>query len=189
MTNYTEALMTAPQKSTTTTYLFKLALSRAAWRTCRAPYGNYMASYSGVIRRGSTGKVLTTHVNGGGYMTVTAMRDNGTYTTTTVNHLVGLAWLINPMELSDIDHKDAIKANNRVSNLQWLSHADNLRKRSIKSGKYPVISIKLSTGEHTKYPSVSAAAKATKLSYPTVRGICHHEYSLPSAGGYRFIFA
>jgi hypothetical protein len=189
MTNtYAELLMTAPKSDTTMTYLFKLANSRAGWRPCPAPFSSYQASYSGVIRRSDTGHMLTQHTNNGGYSVVTVLRDDGRQTTTTVSRLVGLAWLMNPLSLSDIDHKDAIKANNRVSNLRWLSHQDNLRKRSAKSGKYPVVAINVITGERVQYQSISAAASATGLSYLTVRGICRGEYSLPSAGGYTFHF-
>ncbi|WP_203624479.1 hypothetical protein [Lacticaseibacillus sp. 866-1] len=189
MANYTEALMTAPKSGITTTYLFKLANTHASWRPCGAPFSHYMASYTGVIRRGSDGKPLTTHLNNGGYSVVSVLRDDGHQTTTTVSRLTALAWRMNPLGLSDCDHRDDDSANNSASNLQWLSHRDNLRKRSIKSGKHPVISIDISTGDRVKYPSISAAAEYCGVSYPTVRGICRGEYTLPSASGYNFIFA
>lgn len=32
----------------------------------------------------------------------------------------------NPMNLSDVNHKDSNPTNNNVENLEWLSHEDNL---------------------------------------------------------------
>lgn len=189
MTNYTEALlMTAPQKDVAVTYLFRLANTRASWRRCPAPYSKYMSNYDGTIRRGSTGKPLATHLNNGGYPVVTIQRDDFRHTTTTVSRLTALAWVMNPLSLSDCDHRDCDKSNNAASNLCWLSHADNLRRRAIKSGKHAVIAIDVASGYRVKYQSISAAATATGLSYPTVRGICRGEYSLPSANGYTFHF-
>ena len=33
----------------------------------------------------------------------------------------------NPLMLSDVNHIDENKANNRVTNLEWVSHLDNIR--------------------------------------------------------------
>lgn len=44
-----------------------------------------------------------------------------------VHRLVALAFLPNSESRSDVNHIDGNKANNRLSNLEWLSNADNQR--------------------------------------------------------------
>lgn len=45
-----------------------------------------------------------------------------------VHRLVALAWLECPngYERLDVNHKDANKSNNRWSNLEWVSHQENM---------------------------------------------------------------
>jgi hypothetical protein len=51
----------------------------------------------------------------------------GTDKTITVHRLVGLSFLPNPDQLRDINHINGDKADNHVSNLEWMSHKDNVR--------------------------------------------------------------
>lgn len=43
-----------------------------------------------------------------------------------VHRIIAQMFIPNPMNLSDINHKDSNPANNNVENLEWLSHEDNL---------------------------------------------------------------
>ena len=45
-----------------------------------------------------------------------------------IHRLVAMAYIPNPENLPEVDHKDNNKTNNCVNNLQWLSHKDNTRK-------------------------------------------------------------
>jgi hypothetical protein len=44
-----------------------------------------------------------------------------------VNRLVALAFLPNPLNLPTINHKNGIKTDNRLDNLEWNSQAENLK--------------------------------------------------------------
>ena len=47
-----------------------------------------------------------------------------------VSKLVAEAFLPNPMEYTEVGHLDSDKSNNAVSNLQWIEHDPNVRKKA-----------------------------------------------------------
>lgn len=65
----------------------------------------------------------------------------------TVNHLVGLAFLPNPNQYPEVNHKDENKSNNRVDNLEWCTHQYNTnygtaRKRKREKTRKSIICLK-----------------------------------------------
>lgn len=44
-----------------------------------------------------------------------------------VHRLVALCFIPNPNNLSDVNHKNFDRTDNRVDNLEWLSHSDNVK--------------------------------------------------------------
>lgn len=84
-----------------------------------------------VIRKGKPitrkykGGVLSTIKNNCGYEIVTLSKDSKMYCYP-VHRLVAKAFIPNPNNLSDVNHKDENKLNNSVDNLEWLSHRDNM---------------------------------------------------------------
>ena len=50
-----------------------------------------------------------------------------------IHRLVASAFIPNPEDKSDVNHIDGNKANNRASNLEWMSNADNQR-HSVSAG-------------------------------------------------------
>lgn len=62
------------------------------------------------------------------YMIVGMKRDDGVQKRMLVHRLVAEAYIENPRKLSDVNHIDKNPKNNHVSNLEWLSHIDNLHK-------------------------------------------------------------
>jgi hypothetical protein len=52
-----------------------------------------------------------------------------------VHRLVATAFIPNPFSLSQVNHKDFDKTNNKMENLEWVSHADNAQ-HSVKAGHY-----------------------------------------------------
>jgi len=52
--------------------------------------------------------------------------DNGIKRNMRVHRLVAMAFLDNPDNLSDVDHINNNRSDNRIENLRWLSHKDNM---------------------------------------------------------------
>jgi len=56
-----------------------------------------------------------------------------------VHRLVALTYLPNPKNLPSINHVDGNPLNNRVNNLEWVSHSENMR-HAIKNGLFNPLS-------------------------------------------------
>ena len=71
-------------------------------------------------------KILNPSDNGLGYHQVYITKYYGGGRWYKVHRLVAMQFIPNPFELTDVNHKDGIKNNNRVENLEWVSHSDNI---------------------------------------------------------------
>jgi len=78
------------------------------------------------------GKILFQNLKPNGYKTVDLCKD-GKVKTTLVHRIVAEAFLPNPDGLRFVNHKDSNRANNIVSNLEWVTSSEN-RKHGITNG-------------------------------------------------------
>lgn len=89
--------------------------------------GHYRITSTGKVislKRGR--RILRPKPHSRGYHSVTLSR-NGVAEDHLVHRLVARHFLPNPKELPEVNHKDGNKQNNDVSNLEWVSHAENTR--------------------------------------------------------------
>ena len=99
------------------------------WRDIEGYEGLYQVSNLGRVRSLNykrTGKVqnmkLGTYPNG--YKMVD-LKKNNKRKAHLVHRLVAKAFIPNPNQLCEVNHKDEDKANNTVDNLEWCSHIYN----------------------------------------------------------------
>ena len=86
-------------------------------------FPNYEVSSLGNVKNIITGKVLKNSVKGG-YCHVSLTNEN--YKKTLLVHrLVALAFIENPENKLEVNHKDKNKLNICVSNLEWMSRREN----------------------------------------------------------------
>ena len=115
-----------------------------------------------------------------------------------VHRLVACAFIPNPDNLETVNHKDEVKTNNVVSNLEWMSFRDNNNygtriKRIVESQiNHPkkskaVQMFDKSTGELlATFPSQSEASRVTGIAFQNISSCCNGK--LKSAGGYIWMY-
>jgi len=70
------------------------------------------------------GKYLSLQLNSGGYPVVRPSLE-GKLRTIAAHRLIAMAFLPNPNNYKCVNHKNGIKTDNRVENLEWCTHSQN----------------------------------------------------------------
>lgn len=163
------------------------------WKSVAGYEGFYEVSDKGRVRsldrfaRNSRNGDLTRFVKGKikkqteccGYLCVTLNRD-GKWKAASVHRLVAVAFLDNPLNLPQVNHKDENKKNNRVENLEWCTCEYNVNygtrtERMAKTQSRAVIASK--DGRDCKrYPSL-ASTKADGMNPSNIKYACDGRFS------------
>ena len=114
------------------------------WKYISGTDSRYMASNFGRIKSvpyqtirkdgkplSVSGRILSPAADTKGYLRTAIYGGK----TVKVHRLVAEAFIKNPRNLPEVNHIDGNKENNRVDNLEWISHSDNVR-HAHKIGKY-----------------------------------------------------
>lgn len=112
---------------------------------------SYVTLGSAIYRRSP--RVLKTASNGRGYRYIT-ISINRKRQNHYVHRLVAQAWVPNPMNFVEVNHKDFDKSNNRKDNLEWVS-TDQNRKHYSDSNRGKLL------GSATKKPVINVKTKET----------------------------
>lgn len=136
-------------------------------------YGRVLFLAKTTIRGRKYDKILSTSKKDNGYYTV-SINGNNEY----VHRLVAKAFIDNPNNLNEINHKDEDKSNNRVDNLEWCTKSYNVSySKSIK--------IKIYNGTETIYNFVSEAAIKNNVSASAIYNCLYGKSK--TCGGYEWI--
>ena len=97
------------------------------WKDISGFEGFYEISSYGRVRSVKSGRILSTSKCGGcrGYLSV-CLSKNGKRYGKLVHRLVAEAFIPEVEGLSEVNHKDEDKTNNRVENLEWCDHKYNM---------------------------------------------------------------
>ena len=96
------------------------------WKTIKE-YDNYEVSSFGRIRNKNTGRVLKAANKGGYYCIGLSNKKTKTFS---VHQLVARAFIPNPENKQQVNHKDKNSLNNNLENLEWCSNKENSIHRS-----------------------------------------------------------
>lgn len=136
-------------------------------------YGRVLSLAKTTIRGRKYDKILSASKKDNGYYTV-SINGNNEY----VHRLVAKAFIDNPNNLNEINHKDEDKSNNRVDNLEWCTKSYNV---SYSKSKI----IKIYNGTETIYNSVSEAAIKNNISASAIYNCLYGKSK--TCGGYEWI--
>jgi len=114
---------------------------------------------------------------------------NGIIAYKTVHRLVAEAFIPNPDNLPEVNHKDENKLNNEISNLEWISRIGNLTygTRLQRIGRAKAKAVKAFDAEGVlvgEYTSINEAAEATGLAPINISRCCRGIYK--RSGGYKW---
>ena len=92
--------------------------------------GIYQISICGAVRRIS-GRIMGTgilkpHLRSDGYMFYNLTTEEKTFNRA-VHRLLAIAFLHNPENKKEINHKNGIKTDFRIENLEWVTRSENIR--------------------------------------------------------------
>jgi hypothetical protein len=94
----------------------------------------YWVSDTGLVKN-SYGRILRPRLNGWGYNQA-CLYHNGSPSYIAVHRLVADAFIPNPNDLPEVNHKDTDKTNNHYTNLEWCNHLYN-KKHAVDNGCIP----------------------------------------------------
>lgn len=86
--------------------------------------GYYKISNRGSVLSVASGELRKLTLNRGGYYHLT-IHKKGHNKNITVHRLVATGFIPNPFNLPAINHKNGIKTDNRVENLEWCTYQEN----------------------------------------------------------------
>jgi len=97
------------------------------WKTIKGYEGRYLVSNEGNIMNCYTGNLIKCQLDRYGYLLVNLTSQFGRKTHL-VHRIVAHAFIEKPIGFNEINHINEIKTDNRVENLEWVSHRENLQK-------------------------------------------------------------
>ena len=138
------------------------------------------------------GRILKLRLNDKGYYVVTIVY-NHTVKTLLINRLVAKAFLPNPYNLPEVNHKDENPKNNHVDNLEWCDRLYNIRygtgiERRMKPLRRKIEQL-TKDGRHVAYHlGVREICLVTGMDRRSIQRCLHNKPKFKTAYGYRWRF-
>jgi hypothetical protein len=150
-------------------------------------FSNYEASTFGNIRNEKKIKNLIFNKNQAGYLLLSLVNNNNITYTVRVHQIIGLTFLENPENKPTINHKNQIKDNNYLDNLEWSTMKEqNSSENKIKNGGEriyrAIIKYDLNDNQIGKYESMKIASLQNNISYDCIKTCARGKTK--TAGGY-----
>lgn len=139
-------------------------------------YDHYEVNKKGEIRHRVRKQVLKPRLNPGGYAYV-SFNIRGHRKNFAIHRIVAKAFIPNPNDYPEINHKDYNRANNCVDNLEWVNSSQNKQhmflKEENKNCRGKEVEQYTKTGEYIRtFASLSVAAKEMGCTVGALSNCC-----------------
>lgn len=170
------------------------------WKTIE-DFPNYMVSSEGRVKNIKYNRLLKPRFNDRGYISF-VLYNNGKNHTFRVNRLVAQIFIPNPENKPYIDHINGIRDDNRVCNLRWATHKENMNNPQTKlklrnnngqkiateyaivKNSKPIVQFSKNGDFIRKWDSASIAEQNGKFNANTIRDCCKGKRK--TCGGYKW---
>lgn len=161
------------------------------WKDIEGYEGIYQVSNLGRVKRVTTGRILKSYKDRGGYLRVDLCK-SGKRKNHKIHRLVAQAFIPNPDNKLQVNHIDENKTNNSVDNLEWVTAKENCNhgthnERSSRTRSIPMIAINIKTGESTNFNSGKECARQLGLDHSNITDVLKGRRK--QTGGYIFEYA
>jgi len=179
------------------------------WKDVKGWEGIYQISNQGKLKsfkKVRNGRILSNQNANGDYFSV-VLAYAGKMNFTRIHRLVAEAFIPNPENKSEVNHKDGNKQNNHLSNLEWSTHSENVIddiKRNpqrirgmIRYNKFirpkPILQKTLKDKIISKYPNACEAGRKTGICSRNILQVARKDKHKPGkvrkqAGGFVWVF-
>lgn len=153
-------------------------MNNEVWRDCKGYEGYYQVSNMGRVWSVRNQMYMKPSADKDGYLNVTLTAKNGKRKNEKVHRLVALAFLDNPNGFPQVNHKDKIRNNNTLENLEWCSALYNITYSKGKAIKCVELD--------KEFPSSAAASRELGIDGGSIRKCLSG--ARKTAGGYHWIY-
>ena len=163
-------------------------------------YSNYILYPDGQIYSIKNKKFLKPIKKNNGYFIVNLYNDYKRRKSLLIHRLIAIAFLENPNNYPEVNHKDENKSNNKVDNLEWCSREYNENygekkekelktktKNSCKNGRKEIGQYDKEGNLIKTYESLSEASKLNGISIGNISSVLHGKRKHASGYFWRFI--
>lgn len=152
--------------------------------------GLYQVSNLGRVYSIRNNKILKPKLNKCGYLSVN-LKYKGSRVTKSIHRLVSQAFIENPYNFPQVNHKDEDKTNNCVDNLEWCTAKYNnnygtCRERSAQHLRKPVLMFDLNNNFIKEFNSAAEAGSYVNGNSSNIIGCCLMYEHYNSAYGYKW---
>ena len=149
---------------------------------------NYLANKNGDIYSLISKKILSKNRNNGNGYLIFSFYDDLKLKKRNYYHHRFIWEVFNGIipKFMQVDHLFGLKSDNRIENLQLLTHKQNCEK----SNNKPVVSTNIETGKEKIFKSIKAASEELNISSSNISAICKNKNKTAKSknDGYKYTF-